>query len=541
MVLNKWFDKSLRLKFLGLGLVIVCVSTLTSAYIISRNELNQWNGFLYDKAHSLASYIADISQEAILSGDVLQLDNIVKRINNDPDIVCAVVYDSKGKLLTSLFASINFKSPEVREVISRAPAGVSLMDILGSLHERISGYEASVPVVMGSETLGRVVITLSKDKVHQGIRRTFNGIVFASILALLIAFILLIWFQGVIVKPVLDLVGLMDEVSLRKDYSLRAAVCSRDELGLLTRGFNGMLAEVQTHREQLEAEVERRSAQLRGLQDQLIQSEKMASIGELAAGVAHEINNPVSFIASNLEVLSGYVASYQRMVEMTSRLKEAVEQKSWEAAQNLLEEIRAYEEQTNFAFMVRDVDTLVTQSREGVDRIQQIISDLRTFEREETHWLEEFISIENVLDRSLLIVQAEAKGQVEVRRAYDKPPQVRFDASRIERIFVNVIRNAYQAMPDGGVVELKAYAEPGHVCVEVRDTGCGIPPENLKRIFDPFFTTKSAEKGTGLGLSISYELVKKQGGEIRVESAVGKGTTVTIVLPLPLKKAEKNG
>ncbi len=566
-MLRQWLDKSLRVKFFGLGLVIVCVSTLASALIISHSEAGQWNRFLQDKAYSLASYIADVSKEQILSGDRIQLDNIVKKINNDPEIVSAVIYDGHGRLLTGLFASLNLKNPVVKTIVVETPIGTDLAAILSRIRERLGICEVSVPVVMGHESLGRVGIMLSQDNVQEGMRRTREGIVLGNLLSLFIAFLLFLWFQGIIINPVLELFRVMTRVSRKKDYTLRVDIRSRDELGLLGRGFNAMIEQVQHHHERLEEEVAKRTQQLvvtnkkiqeeiverikaedslkkayddlKSLQDQLIQSEKMASVGELAAGVAHEINNPVGFIASNLEVLSSYVAAYQDILEMMSRLESAAVKRSWEEADVILAEIRKFEERVNFNFMVRDVNTLITQSREGVDRIQKIITDLRAFEREETLWLEEEVEVEAVMDKVLAAVQAEFPRAVETRKDYTKTPPVRFDAKKIERVLSSIIRNAMQAVAESGRIDLKTSVVSGCVYAQVADTGPGIPPQILKRIFDPFFTTRPAGQGTGLGLSISYEIVKKRGGEIRVSSEVGKGAVFTVVLPLPVGKPDK--
>ncbi len=566
-MVTQWFDKGLRLKFFGIGLVIVGVSTLASALIIGRNEAGQWNKFLHDKAYSLALYIANVSKEQILSGDKIELNNIVKKINNDPGIISAVIYDDQGSLLTTLFASLNLSNPVVKKIVVEAPAGTALADILSRIRDRVANCEVSVPVSMGHESLGRVAIMLSQENVHEGIQRTRDGIIIGSLLSLFVAFVLFLWFQGIIINPVLDMVQVMTNVSRRKDYTQRVGIRSRDELGLLARGFNEMLEQVQHQQELLEEEVAKRTRELvetnkriqqeivergiaegslkkayddlKSLQDQLIQSEKMASIGELAAGVAHEINNPIGFIASNMEVLSGYVAAYQDILEMMSRLEGAAVKRSWDDAGAVLSEIRKYEERVNFSFIVRDVNTLMAQSRDGIDRIQKIISDLRSFEREETLWLEEEVKVEAVMDKVLVLVQADFSRPVVVRKDYTASPAVRFDAKKLERVFASLIRNAMQAVSDNGSIELRTWAEQGHVYAQVGDTGPGIPPKTLNRIFDPFFTTRPAGQGTGLGLSISYEIVKKRGGEIRVVSEVGKGSAFTVVLPLPLGKTVK--
>jgi PAS domain S-box-containing protein len=278
---------------------------------------------------------------------------------------------------------------------------------------------------------------------------------------------------------------------------------------------------------------------LNNMQDKLVRSEKMASIGQLAAGVAHEINNPVGFISSNLEVMTGYVEAYLKVLGLLGKVEASAKRKAWEEVEAAMAEIERLKESVNFAYMVEDSRRLIEQSRGGMERIEKIVSDLKTFAREETQWLEDPVKIEDVLEAALGITQNELKYCTELRKKYGDTPQVRCNAQKMGQVFVNLLVNAAQAIPEKGIIEIRTYEKGGHVCVDISDTGCGIPPENLARVFDPFFTTKPAGKGIGLGLSISYEIVRKQRGEIGVVSEVGKGTTFTVMIPLPLVKVDK--
>ncbi len=279
-------------------------------------------------------------------------------------------------------------------------------------------------------------------------------------------------------------------------------------------------------------ELDKTSEQLQTAQARLVQSEKMASIGQLAAGVAHEINNPAGFVASNLEVLETYISGYLRMIALMNKLTGAVARGQGSEVAAVIAEIKCFEETANFGYIIKDSENLLKQSRDGISRIEKIVSDLKTFAHEDIQWLDESTKIEDVLELALGIAQNELKYRVDLRKDYGETPPVRCNVQKMGQVFLNLLVNAAQAIPDKGSIAVQTYFKGGFVCVDISDTGCGISKENLKKIFDPFFTTKPAGKGTGLGLSISYELVKKQGGEIVVRSVVGEGTTFTVMLPL---------
>lgn len=283
-------------------------------------------------------------------------------------------------------------------------------------------------------------------------------------------------------------------------------------------------------------ELRRAYEHLNAAKDQLVQSEKLAAIGQLAAGVAHEINNPMGFVASNLEMLEEYVAGFLKMIDFTRRLKVAVEKKDAAAAFAVMVEMREFESSVNMPYIISDSENLVRQSRDGVSRIKKIVADLSNFSRDEVEWTEELIKIEDVVGMALSVAFNELKYRIELRREYGPTPPVLCNTQKLAQVFLNLLMNAAQSIADKGVVEIRTYVKDGYLGVDIMDSGCGIPEENLNKIFDPFFTTKPAGKGTGLGLSISYELVKKQGGEITVRSTVGKGSVFSVMLPLSSKK-----
>ena len=258
---------------------------------------------------------------------------------------------------------------------------------------------------------------------------------------------------------------------------------------------------------------------------QLLQSEKMASIGQLAAGVAHEINNPVGYVFSNIGSLEKYLHDFMRMLDAY----EKAEAELPEAARAELQRVRG---DIDLAFLRRDVLSLLAESREGINRVRKIVQDLKDFSRvgsaDEWQWAD----LHAGLDSTLNIVWNELKYKTTVEKRYGELPQIHCLPSQINQVFMNLLVNAAHAIETQGVVTIRTGREGGEVWIEVEDTGSGIPPENLKRIFDPFFTTKPVGKGTGLGLSVSYSIVQKHGGRIEVRSEVGRGSAFRVWLPI---------
>ena len=270
---------------------------------------------------------------------------------------------------------------------------------------------------------------------------------------------------------------------------------------------------------------------LKGIQAQLIQSDKMASVGQLAAGVAHEINNPVGFISSNIDVLQEYVKVYGDFLKMVEVLTNAIETGNMDKAKEVLGQMALYRANANLEYITKDMDKLFGHTRGGIERVQNIVKDMKIFSHED-HGEVSSVKIEEVIDSVLNIVHNEIKYKAQLKKNYGDTSLVHCGFNQMGQVFINLLINAVHAIENKGVIEIRTYQEGRYVCVDVRDTGIGIPEENIKKIFDPFFTTKPVGKGTGLGLSVSYEIVKKYGGEITVRSQVGIGTTFTVRLPM---------
>jgi len=281
-------------------------------------------------------------------------------------------------------------------------------------------------------------------------------------------------------------------------------------------------------------ELEETVARLKETQAHMIQSEKMASIGQLAAGVAHEINNPTGFINSNLNTLADYQRDINTLItqyrQLIGDLKDMMAEEKWPPGlSEKLEGILALEAELDIDFVVDDALNLIGESQEGTERLKKIVSDLKDFAHPGKDQLES-ADINRCLESTLNVVWNELKYKAKVIKDYGELPLVECYPQQLNQVFMNLLVNAAQAIEKEGEIRIVTRALDGQVEVEISDTGSGIPKENLSKIFEPFFTTKEVGKGTGLGLHVVYDIVTKHKGTIAVESEQGKGTAFKIRL-----------
>jgi two-component system NtrC family sensor kinase len=273
------------------------------------------------------------------------------------------------------------------------------------------------------------------------------------------------------------------------------------------------------------AEIQQAYDNLKIAQSQLLQQDKMASIGQLAAGVAHEINNPMGFIISNLGSLGRYVEKLSAYLESNEKLFAGSDTAMLEL---LVEERKKYK----IDRIRLDLPELIAESLEGAERVRKIVQDLKSFSRVDSS-AGEFNDINEGLESTISIAWNELKYKATVTRDYGQLPKVWCNMGQLNQVFLNLLVNAAHAIEGQGEIRITTSVLGESVRIAISDSGGGIPPENIKRIFDPFFTTKEVGKGTGLGLAIAYDIVvNKHDGQIKVESEIGKGSTFTITLPM---------
>lgn len=288
----------------------------------------------------------------------------------------------------------------------------------------------------------------------------------------------------------------------------------------------------------MQARVAQAFAQLQKSQAQLVQSEKMASLGQMVAGVAHEINTPLGYVRNNVEILAGLLQQARAAVDDAEKLVELLSNGSDERAigDQLLRADRTLGNLREGGSLA-EVDALSRDTLFGVDQIRDLVVNLRNFTRLDQQRLAD-VSVGDCLEQTLTIAQHVLKNKAQVVKRYGDVPRVRCAPSQINQVLLNMLTNAAQAIEhDKGQIVLKTEHDGSWVRISIQDNGKGIAPENLKKVFDPFFTTKAIGQGTGLGLSISYQIVHAHGGTIQVASKVGIGTRFVVSLPVPAAAA----
>lgn len=368
-----------------------------------------------------------------------------------------------------------------------------------------------------------IAIGASKNTLTKSLSQIMYLLLGAFLILMFCLLVFSYFFTHQIIQPLSRLVeGLTRMKELGEPVQIQNS--SRTEIGVLTESFNEMSQAIYGYRQDLEnkiVDLEKANTEVQSTQTQLIQSAKLAGLGQLVAGVAHELNNPIGFVYSNMQHLREYVGSLTSMVEEMGKKQPNFDR---------------LKEKYDYDFIAKDLPKLISSCEEGAKRTRDIVTGLRNFSRSSDKDHKKF-SVTDCIDSTLDLLKGAAKnGHVVVQKSYaDYIPLIEGNPNQISQVFMNVISNAYQAIKreEGTITILvEFHQDPGMVSVRVSDTGSGISAENINKIFDPFFTTKDVGQGTGLGLSISYGIIKSHGGDIEVQSEIDKGTTFIITLPV---------
>ncbi|KPL16681.1 MAG: hypothetical protein AMS26_03720 [Bacteroides sp. SM23_62] len=294
----------------------------------------------------------------------------------------------------------------------------------------------------------------------------------------------------------------------------------QEELKTINEVLEDQKGQLQHQKEELQAALEN----LKTTQSQLVQSEKMASIGQLVAGIAHEINNPVTFISAGVDSLNTNLEEVRQVLDLYHKITlDNVEAK--------LAEIEKLKEKVEYNEAIREINKLIDSVRTGTERTTEIVQGLRTFSRLDEDVLK-FADLHEGLDSTLILLRNKYKEHIEIEKQYGDIPKIECYPGQLNQVFMNILSNAIDAIDDKGTITISTLKSNGSVRISIRDTGRGIPEDIQPRIFEPFFTTKGVGQGTGLGLSISYSIIEKHYGSIEVKSDVGKGSEFVIVLPI---------
>ena len=514
---SPWYTVRGRLIFLAIGIEIVMLTIMVG------NSLRLLQGSMTSQVSWQAEQTVAVLNAALTAPlaqrDLATVQAILdeSRVTSGLDYI--VVVDRSDKRV----AASGWKS----ETALPEPSGTfAAFD-----NNKESRYNVAVPVILHNQRLGILYIGLNMEQIAKARRSLLiQGITIASFELLLSSLILM--FVGAWLTR--HLTGLT-ETSLQVasgDFTPPPVYEGEDDIGQLGVAFNTMsrviadrVHELQALNETLEARVAEEVFKNREKDGILLQQDKLASIGQLAAGVAHEINNPMGFIMSNLRTLQKYAGTEQQYLKA---LEEATKAYCPEEQSKQLEEL--YKE-LDVGYIQEDITPLIAESLEGAERVKRIVLDLKDFARSDENSLKE-TDLNQCVQSTANIVRNEIKYVADLELQLGNIPPIVCNPQQINQVIANLLVNAAHAINGHGSITVSTTVESDKVLLTISDTGCGIPDEIRTRVFDPFFTTKDVGKGTGLGLSISYDIVTKHGGEISLESEPGVGTTFTVSLPI---------
>lgn len=381
----------------------------------------------------------------------------------------------------------------------------------------------------------QVALGASKSEAKDVLRNVnyaFMSVVGAVVVLLILTIIVT---SSWVLKPLYDLVDALQSFE-SQEQAVTIPVKNDTEVGLLTESFNDMSKKIWQARSDLRkkiTELESANKELQDTQTKLVHSAKMVSLGQLVAGVAHELNNPIGFIYSNMVHLKDYS---EKLIDLVN------------VAEKDSSKLKDLKEEYEFEYIIKDLPKLVASCQDGARRTRDIVLGLRNFSRLEDAKLEE-VDVHQSLDTTLNLLHGEIKNRIEVHRHFEPLPHIHCYASQINQVFMNILSNAVQAVEGPGHIWISTTAlksfkgssdRRGWIQVSIQDSGKGMSPETLEKIFDPFFTTKGVGQGTGLGLSISYGIIQNHGGEIQVRSEKGVGTEFIVIIPVYPPTQEKN-
>jgi two-component system NtrC family sensor kinase len=529
---------ALREKFVVLvSLVIIPSMLIIGGYLISRqNQI--YRKELEKRARALVANLAYNAEYGLILESKNELLDLIKGVARTDDVIYVIVEDEEGNILAEtgndLFRRAR-KHPQndkslaglgkFRRTLYISENGTEFIELAHPVETvRQSISRENLGTVYGlfpenqstnTETIGEVRVGLTLANLNNEVTKSQTAAVVLTLVVLMSAIIIMTAFIRIITRPIESLVEVTDQIS-KGDLSKTVDISRNDEIGLLAESFNRMIEslkksqdEIEDYNRTLEEKIIKRTRELEEAQAQLIQSEKLAAIGQLAAGVAHELNNP----------LGGILGYAQFTLEkMEKKDPQAINERDMELYKRYLRDIEA-------------------QSR----RCKAIVQNLLKFSRTSSQSAE-FVEtdINDIIRDTLTFVEHQLMiNRIGLKQNLSKSlPKIKGNPGQLQQVFTNIIINAMHASVPGSEITITTRLSPplgefhGAVEIAIIDHGNGISEENMKKIFEPFFTTKEIGKGTGLGLSVSYGIVKEHGGEIKVKSRLGEGAIFTVIIPL---------
>jgi len=545
-LLGKIRSSSLRTKFILPVSAMLILSILVISVYLTERQAESLRRELRTSGETMIRIIAKNAESGVLFETKYELDELLNILSRFESVTYGAISNNDGQILSRLGAwdegdtKIKRFLPhdELSDGLCRVyyiqtGSGMEFIEMnypILSRKEKLNrenlgltgGIDRSLAPEYVTEEIGSIKLILSLENVNKSIAEAQRTALILMLVVLLLAILILTFFVRVVTKPVKMLVEITDQVS-RGDLSQRVDIRQLDEIGHLANTFNKMIEslkqsrdEIEEYNRTLEEKIVQRTQELEQTQAQLIQSEKMSAIGQLSAGVAHELNNP----------LGGILGYAQFALEKMK--KNLSNQESGKDANKY----------------IRYLTDIETQAR----RCKNIVQNLLRFSRASHATEFEEVNVNGVIEDTITFVEHQLHmNQIELKLELDPNlPTIQGNAGQLQQVFTNLIINSMQASEADSVIKITSRHSPamgefgGTVELSFVDQGSGIASEIIKKIFEPFFSTKEIGKGTGLGLSVSYGIIKSHGGEIRVDSTVGVGTTFTIILPVqkPTQKSD---
>ena len=505
---------------------IAAIVILTMSYVFNhiKNLALDYDVNLKTYSYSLFSLIGETFEQSYQ--------------NKTTERTLKVLDNLKGRGMLTYVYAVDKKNNEVffstlRNLVGK-DADIAKRDVF------LKFQKQSVMEILTSTDNYTLYIGLPVEKIAASHLNTLlENIKIFVVIFLLIGIIASAIMSSVVINPLDELTRGVKEFA-KGNFDFRLKKSQFTEINELVDAYNYMAFQLHDLYDSLELKVqertlalERANEEIKETQAMMVHSEKMRSLGELVAGIAHEINNPVNFIHGNIVILDKYVKDLFNLIDQYIANENSISQEELDKIQKIKTDI-------DLDFIRDDVKDLIKSCIEGTERTKNIVLDLKNFSRMEEMVLTQF-NIPKEIDTTLNILNNKYKNRITVVKEYQENlPKIEAYGGQLNQVFMNILDNAQYAIKGEGTVTINVKQEGENVVIKFSDTGEGIKKEDIKKVFEPFFTTKPVGQGTGLGMSITYRVIKNHNGEIYVDSEVGKGTTFTIILPINYKKNEEN-
>jgi signal transduction histidine kinase len=594
--------------FISFLIGIICLFILL--YFPSRIE-KQATKSIIEKAESIAEMTSFSVSPALFFEDIETIEEVFQSAKQNKDLIYIVVTNNSLDIVTAFNKD---KAEQSNFINISSNNRISANGMI---------YNTVTPILYNNRQIGKLYIGLSLENLQKELAKTRTAITLVSLIIFIIGVSIAFGISTIITSPLSQMVKTFEHISIG-DLTRRAQVLSNDEIGNLAVSFNRMvdnleafqhklktvniqlkrqaeelqnevnerkwaeeqmrasleekdiiLKELEEYKSELEEKVEERTKKLeeqkielektlKELQDthlQLLHSEKMASLGQMVAGVAHEINNPIGYIYANIKFLEDYVNRFKKLLYEYENIIHILETEADKSKiLNLKSKISNLKSEIDYEYIIKDIDSLLKSCNEGSQRVKNIVTDLRNFSRLDEAELKE-VDIHSGIESTLTLFLHQYQDKIIVHKEYGDIPKIKCYASQLNQVFMNLLTNAAHTIEEKNKIEQRFKGNiwiktekvmrneklensiPNSEIVNpkleiirilIKDDGTGISEEIKDKLFDPFFTTKPVGKGTGLGLSISYSIIEKHKGKLFFNTEIGKGTEFIIELPIEI-------